>query len=66
LAPIYGSAQRRQTMGSRLWIVLAAYLVFLVHGLTDYAFQEPALELFTAVLLGAGFAIATNSGRRPG
>ncbi len=66
LWPIYQSAQRRQTMGTRLWIILGAYLVFLIHGLTDYAFQEPALELFTAVLLGAGFAIATNSGRRPG
>ncbi len=66
LWPIYQSAQRRQTMGPRLWIILGAYLVFLIHGLTDYAFQEPALELFTAVLLGAGFAIATNSGRRPG
>ena len=66
LGPIYQSARRRQTMGSRLWIVLAAYSVFLIHGLTDYAFQEPALELFTAVLLGAGFAVATNSGRRPG
>ncbi len=63
LLPIYQSAQRRQTMGARLWIVLAAYLVFLIHGLTDYAFQEPALELFTAVLLGTGFAMATNSGR---
>jgi len=66
LGPIYQSARRRQTMGSRLWIVLGAYFVFLIHGLTDYAFQEPALELFTAVLLGAGFAVATNSGRRPG
>lgn len=66
LAPIYSSAQRRQTMGPRLWIILAAYFVFLIHGLTDYAFQEPALELFTAVLLGMGLAIATNSGRRPG
>jgi O-antigen ligase len=66
LVPIYQSAQRRQTMGSRLWIILAAYSVFLIHGLTDYAFQEPSLELFTAVLLGMGFAIATNSGRAPG
>jgi O-antigen ligase len=66
LWPIYRAAPRRQTMGSRLWIILGAYVVFLIHGLTDYAFQEPALELFTAVLLGAGFAIATNSGRRPG
>ena len=66
LWPIYQSAQRRQTMGPRLWIILGGYIVFLIHGLTDYAFQEPALELFTAALLGAGFAIATNSGRRPG
>ncbi len=66
LVPIYGSARRRQTMGSRLWIVLAAYLVFLIHGLTDYSFQEPALELFTALLLGAAFGVATNSARRPG
>ena len=66
LIPIYNAAQRRQTMGPRLWIVLAGYLVFMIHGLTDYALQEPALELFTAVLLGLGFAMATNSGRRPG
>jgi len=66
LWPIFQSAQRRQTMGPRLWIILGGYAVFLIHGLTDYAFQEPALELFTACLLGAGFAMATNSGRRPG
>ncbi len=66
LWPIYQSAQRRQTMGPRLWIIIGGYAVFLIHGLTDYAFQEPALELFTAALLGCGFAIATNSGRRPG
>ncbi len=63
LWPMIVASQRRQSVGPRIVMILGAYLVFLVHGLTDYAFQEPALEIFVAVLLGVGFALATNSRR---
>ncbi len=61
LGIIFVAARRRRTMGGRLWTILLAYAVFLLHGLTDYGFQEPALEIFIAMVLGLGLAIATNS-----
>lgn len=64
LVPVYMAARRRQTMGHRLWAILLAYGVFLLHGLTDYGFQEPVLEIFIAMVMGIGLAIATNS-RKP-
>lgn len=63
LVPIFLAARRRERMGGRLWGLLAAYSVFLLHGLTDYAFQEPTLALYTALLLGAGYAISSNTRR---
>jgi len=63
LGSILGGAIRKKRMGDRLWSMLFAYLVFLIHGLTDYAFQETALSLYVAVILGAGFAMATRSER---
>jgi len=61
LLPMISGARRRRQMGGRIWAILAGYLVFLLHGFTDYAFQEPALTLFVALLLGCGFAMATNT-----
>ncbi len=61
LSPVFLAAGRRRTMGGRLWAILLAYAVFLLHGLTDYGFQEPALEIFIALVLGQGLAIATNN-----
>lgn len=61
LLPMISAARRRSQMGGRIWAILAGYLVFLLHGFTDYAFQEPALALFVALLLGSGFAMATNT-----
>ncbi len=61
LLPMVSGARRRSQMGGRIWAILAGYLVFLLHGFTDYAFQEPALALFVALLLGCGFAMATNT-----
>jgi len=66
LGTMFGGAIRKKRMGDRLWTILFAYLVFLIHGLTDYAFQETALSLYVAVLLGTGFAIAVRSEREAG
>ncbi|MFP1130229.1 O-antigen ligase family protein [Asticcacaulis sp. W401b] len=52
--------RRRQSVGPRLPTVLAAHSVFLLHGFTDYAFQEPALTIFVATILGNALALATN------
>ncbi len=61
LVPLVLAARRRSQMGGRIWAILAGYLVFLLHGFTDYAFQEPALALFVSLLLGCGFAMAGNT-----
>ena len=61
LLPMVSGARRRSQMSGRIWAILAGYLVFLLHGFTDYAFQEPALAMFAALLLGCGFAMATNT-----
>jgi O-antigen ligase len=63
LIPIIRSALDRKMVRDRLWAILAAYCVFLIHGTTDYAFQEPALTVFLAVWMGLGLAMATNSNR---
>jgi len=63
LGTVLAGAIRKKRMGDRLWAMLFAYLVFLVHGLTDYAFQETALSLYAAVILGAAFAMATRAER---
>ncbi len=63
LGTVLGGAIKKKRMGDRLWAMLFAYLVFLIHGLTDYAFQETSLSLYAAVLLGAAFAMATRSER---
>jgi len=60
VAPMISGARRRGQMSGRIWAILAGYLVFLLHGFTDYAFQEPALAMFMALLLGCGFAMAGN------
>jgi O-antigen ligase len=63
LGTVLWGAIRKKRMGDRLWTMLFAYLVFLIHGLTDYAFQETALSLYAAVILGAAFAMATRAER---
>ena len=60
-ATLISAARRRNQMGGRIWAILMGYLVFLLHGFTDYAFQEPVLALFVSLLLGCGFAMAGNT-----
>jgi O-antigen ligase len=60
LWPMISGARHRHQMSGRIWAILAGYLVFLLHGFTDYAFQEPALAMFMALLMGCGFAMAGN------
>ena len=64
LIPLFQAARQRRQMGGRVWAILFGYLVFLLHGFTDYGFQEPALAMFVAVLLGCGFGLSTNTSRR--
>lgn len=64
LIPLFQAARQRRQMGGRVWAILFGYAVFLLHGFTDYGFQEPALALFVAILLGCGFGLSTNTSRR--
>ena len=54
---------RRKRMGERVLSISCAYLVILIHGLSDYAFQEPAIAIYATCLLGLATAISTNSER---
>lgn len=60
LIPMVRAVLRDVSTAPRLVIIMGAYLVFLLHGLTDYALQEMALTLFVAMMLGSGFAMASN------
>lgn len=65
LLPIVMAAFFRAEISSRLIGILAGYLVFVMHGLTDYALQEPVLEVFLSLLLGAGLALSADY-KKPG
>lgn len=60
LTPMAQAAFRPSRMRWRIIGILIFYAVFLIHGLTDYALQEPALEIVAALFLGCGFAMALN------
>lgn len=60
LIPFGRAILRRKPVAVYLTAIAGGYLVFLLHGLTDYGFQEPALSVFMALLLGCGLAMATN------
>jgi O-antigen ligase len=54
-------AVRRIDAPADLWAGLGCYFLFLLHGTMDYAFQEPALAIFVAIVLGHTLALATNT-----
>lgn len=60
LASLILAARRRAKMAGRIWAILWGYTVFLLHGFTDYAFQEPVLALFMALILGCGLGMSGN------
>src|SRR5690606_35504412 len=64
LIPMVRAILNEASAAPRLLMITGAYLVFLLHGFTDYGFQETALTLFVAMLLGGGFAMATNLSSR--
>ena len=45
----------------RPWIIglIAVSALFLLHGVTDYALQVPALATLLALLMGVGFGVAS-------
>jgi O-antigen ligase len=57
VATARGVARRssQQTLGAAC---LAVAVVFAVHGLVDYAFEEPSMAAFFSVILGLGYGIA--------
>jgi O-antigen ligase len=57
-------ALRRNRMTSLLYALLAVDLVFLLHGVTDFALETPSMSAFWAWLLGLQFALAQGSSSR--
>ncbi|ESQ81584.1 hypothetical protein AEAC466_21130 [Asticcacaulis sp. AC466] len=60
LAPMVKAARTRGSAGRRVAVVLFAYIVALLHGLTDFGLQEPVIAAFVALILGSNLALATN------
>ena len=55
---------RRTRLTTWLRGLVAASLVILIHGATDYALQVPSMATFWAFLLGVGAAVATRQAVR--
>jgi O-antigen ligase len=57
----WGVRVRRRMTG---WIrgCVAASLVFLIHGWSDFSLEVPAIALFWAMLLGAGYSVSMPQG----
>ncbi len=63
LATLRG-ALTRSRMKAALCALLAADLVFLAHGVTDFALQTPSVAATFALLLGLQFSLAQSSQQR--
>lgn len=64
VASTFRGAFRRSRMTGPLFALLAADLLILVHGATDFALETPSVSMFWAFLLGLQFALAQGSGAR--
>ena len=64
LVLIIRGAQRRARMTGWLRGVVAVSLVFLVHGLSDFALQIPSMAAFWAAMLGLGAGLASPRSAR--
>lgn len=54
---------RRSRMTYVLFALIAANLVFLVHGMSDFALQTPSMAMMWSYLLGLQFALSQGSQR---
>ncbi len=67
IASIIGIAvfrgMRRSRMTHVLFALIAADLVFLIHGFTDFALQTPSMSMMWSYLLGLQFALSQGSRR---
>ena len=54
---------RRSRMNHILFALLASNVVFLVHGLSDFALQTPSMAMMWSYLLGLQFALSQGSQR---
>lgn len=64
LAATFAGALRRSRMTDILFALLAADLLILAHGATDFAVETPSFSAFWAYLLGLQFAVAQGSSAR--
>jgi len=57
-------ALRRNRMTAVLFALLAVDVVFLLHGVTDFALESPSMSAFWAYMLGLQFAVAQGTSVR--
>jgi hypothetical protein len=60
----FRGALRRSRMTSVLFALLAVDVVFLVHGMSDFALEMYSMAAFWSVLLGLQFSLSQGSSRR--
>ena len=53
--------RRRSRQHSVMIFALAVMAVFAVHGMTDFALEEPSLAAYFAAVLGLGYGVATRA-----
>lgn len=61
LATILFGFRRRSRQQSVMIFALAVTAMFAIHGMTDYALEEPSLAAYFAVILGLGYGVATRA-----
>jgi O-antigen ligase len=64
LVQTFRGAMERSRMTGPLFALLAADLLVLFHGATDFALETPSVSAFWAFLLGLQFALGQGSGAR--
>ena len=61
LAAILAGFRRRSRQQALMIFALAVAAIFAIHGLTDYALEEPSLAAYFAAVLGLGYGVSTRA-----
>jgi O-antigen ligase len=61
LATILGGFRRRSRQQAFMIFALASAALFAIHGMTDFALQEPSLAAYFSAVLGLGYGVSTRA-----
>jgi hypothetical protein len=61
LATILAAFRRRSRQQAFMIFALATAALFAIHGITDFALEEPSLAAYFTAVLGLGYGVATRA-----